>query len=454
MQVERLERFLERVYGGRRWVLGIEVLQGASPTVRRLAAWGCPRPVVVAVRSGVGPPLDPALAEVHLLGQPPMDLMEGLLAGEDALRALPPAVQAAVDRFDPGRAALALGAFFSDGRPIADRRFFGARPAAWRRLEDKVVIDDLWDAVGVERAPSRVVSLADPAPEAAHAALDAGLGTVWAGDAGQGFHGGATYTCRVTAADQLPARLAHLRRRCVSARVMPFLEGIPCSAHGVVFPDHVLVLRPAEMVVLRGGPHGFVYCRGGTCWDPAPHRREALRDVVRAVGVHLRSALGYRGAFTVDGVMTADGFRPTELNPRVGAALGMMHAGVPFHLLSDALVEGFVPDVDPAALERELLAHADANRVGSLGISFAADAPPTVERSLGFERGTWVEVPVDDAEARASVGPGVTGGYANLTLLRPPVGESLGPRAVAFAAWLDRHAGAALGPLGCAVDLR
>jgi hypothetical protein len=453
MESDQLEPFFRRVYGGKRWILGLEVAQGATGTCRRLAQWGCPRPVVIGVRSGVGPLPDPAIAELHLLGLPPMEMMEGIHAAEDALRDLPAEVQAAVDRFDPGREALALGVFFSDGRPIAGRRFFGARPASWRRLEDKVVVDALWDAAGVPRAPSVVVPLAGGDPASVHASLDAGLGTVWAGDAGRGFHGGATFTCRVRAADELPRALAHLARRCTSARVMPFLEGIPCSAHGVVFPDHVVVLRPAEMVVLRGGPGGFLYCRGGTCWDPPAERREELRAVVRRVGEHLRRTLGFRGAFTVDGVMTDRGFRPTELNPRVGAALGMMKADLPFQLLSDALVEGSVPELDPVALEAELLAHADANRVGSLGITYAAAGVPTLDVPVRLVDGAWVDDPDPAPEARAVVGPGVSGGYGNLTLLRPPVGESLGPRAVAFAAWLERHAGASFGPVEAAVDV-
>jgi len=103
--------------------------------------------------------------------------------------------------------------------------------------------------------------------------------------------------CRIVVGDvtsaadrqaMVDAAVAHLRTRCTTARGMPFLEGIPCSAHGIVFPDGVVVLRPAEMVVLRGGRTGFVYFRGGTCWDPPAARREELRALVRRVGGHLR----------------------------------------------------------------------------------------------------------------------------------------------------------------------
>ena len=36
----------------------------------------------------------------------------------------------------------------------------------------------------------------------------------------------------------------------------------------------------------------------------------------------------FRGAFTVDGVATADGFRPTEVNPRFGAGLMTITHGI------------------------------------------------------------------------------------------------------------------------------
>jgi hypothetical protein len=234
---------------------------------------------------------------------------------------------------------------------------------------------------------------------------------------------------------------------------MPFLEGIPCSMHGIVFPGHVVVLRPAEMVVLAGGAHGFQYCRGGTCWDPPPERRAALRGLVRRTGEHLRETLGYRGAFTVDGVMTRDGFRPTELNPRVGAALGMMMATLPFQFLSDALVEGFVPPVSAPALEDEILAVADAARVGSLGLTFAGAPRVTGDFFVAWVDGAWIGAEPSAADAKITVGPGPSGGYGNLSMLRPPVGESLGPRAVAFARWLDERAGSRFGPLTAARDV-
>ena len=50
---------------------------------------------------------------------------------------------------------------------------------------------------------------------------------------------------------------------------MPFLEGIPCSIHGVVFPDGVATFRPVEMVTLRRpGSNRLHYAGAATFWDP------------------------------------------------------------------------------------------------------------------------------------------------------------------------------------------
>ena len=103
---------------------------------------------------------------------------------------------------------------------------------------------------------------------------------------------------------------------------MPFLDGVPCSIHGMVLPDGTAVFRPVEIAILRDVARPPVRVRRTVdALGPAPADREAMRDAARRVGEHLRSAYGYRGAFGIDGVMTADGFRPTELNTRVSAGL-------------------------------------------------------------------------------------------------------------------------------------
>ncbi len=108
---------------------------------------------------------------------------------------------------------------------------------------------------------------------------------------------------------------------------MPFLDGVATSVHGIVLPDGIAALRPVELVTLRQG-HALRYSGCATFWDPPAAVREEMREAARRVGGRLRDEVGFRGAFTLDGVATADGFRPTELNPRFGAGLGVITRGL------------------------------------------------------------------------------------------------------------------------------
>lgn len=454
MWIERVIATLAAVYGGRSWLVVADVLQAATPTVQRLRSWGAPRCFVIAARAGTGTPPSPEDCETVVLGLSPLPMMDAILAAEEAVRALSAEVQAAVDSFDPAEAMRVIGPIFSDGRPVAGRTFWGARPAMWRALEDKVIIDGVWDEVGIPRAPAEIVRVEQEALRAAAARLDAGRGTVWAGDATRGFHGGATFTCRVASEADARRAEAILTPRCVRARVMPYLSGTPCSIHGIVFPDYVIALRPAEMVTLhRQGGTGFLYARAATFWDPPPVHRVAMREMVRRVGAYLRAKVGYRGAFTIDGVLTADGFRPTELNPRVGAALGLMVPSFPFSFLHDALVEEVPAQWDPVRLEAELLALADSQRNGMIG--FVCDTPftDTVRQRLRFDRGAWREAaPEEPVDGELSIGPGPSGGYVTMHLVseRTPVGPSVASRAAALVRYTDRLFETSIGPVGAA----
>ena len=220
----------------------------------------------------------------------------------------PGEVVAALDRWDPERQALVLSPMFNELPEIAGRRVYGPRRPEWRRLEDKVVVDDLWDELGVTRAPSEVVP-ADPAAlRAAAGRLDRGAGTAWAGDARQGFNGGAFCLRWVREEEDAAEAVAFLAERCDRVRVMPFLEGIPCSIHGVVFPQrrgHVPAGRdghpaPAGLqpAPVRGGGHLLGPARprpGGHARPGAPGRGRAARTGRLPGRLHRRRGAGGRG---------------------------------------------------------------------------------------------------------------------------------------------------------------
>jgi hypothetical protein len=169
----------------------------------------------------------------------------------------------------------------------------------------------------VTRAPSEVVAAEPEALRAAARRLDRGAGTAWAGDARQGFSGGAFCLRWVRDEQDAAEAAAFLAARCGQVRVMPFLKGIPSSIHGIVFP-----LRWPRSGRSRWSPcaaRGRPACTtsgrppSGT---PPDEDRAVMRDLVRRVGAGLRHRVGYRGAFTVDGVLAAEGVLPTEPNPR------------------------------------------------------------------------------------------------------------------------------------------
>ena len=139
-----------------------------------------------------------------------------------------------------------------------------------------------------------------------------------------------------------------------------------------------------------------------------------MREVARRVGRHLRDRVGYRGTFTVDGILTAEGFRPTELNPRFGGGLLRVAAGIdlPLYLLHLASVSR--PDLDwrPRELEAQLLAAADAAPVARIMLPLPAHARDGTWRLRRRPDGRWTDVedPDGDADAEVAIGQGMSAG--------------------------------------------
>ena len=219
---------------GRPWICATDVVVSAAAAAVQLLDLGAERVLAIGGSRGTGDLPDAAAIPQILLGTQGDDMMGAIRASEAALAAVPPDVQARIDAFDPAGEARVITALFSSGAPVGGRAVYGARPAAWQALEDKTVIDAFWDAAGVDRAPFAVVAPAD-LPGAA-AALDRGAGTVWSGDAREGFNGGASYLRWVQNDAQALDAKAFFSAHCDRVRVMPFLEGVPCSIHGIALP--------------------------------------------------------------------------------------------------------------------------------------------------------------------------------------------------------------------------
>jgi hypothetical protein len=453
----------DRFMASHRWIIATEALAMHTTGLRQLREKGLPAPFVIAGSEGTGELPEPGVAEVVLLGTSGSDgetpMMSGIRAFEAALRDLPDAVIERIRAWDPDGEARVLTSFLDRETAIDGRPTVGARPEAWARLEDKLIADDLWEAAGVPRAPSRVVAAAPEDLLAAHAELDGGMGTVWACDSTEGWHGGAEYLRWVRGGADLEPALEFVGRRSQRVRVMPFLEGVPCSIHGMVFPDGVAVFRPIELLTLRE-PEGGRLWYGGTAstWDPPDADRREMRDAARRVGRHLADTAGFRGAFTMDGVMTADGFRPTELNPRFGGGLFnvVQGSGIPLVAVHRALIAGVEDDYRPADLERVAVAAADANRAmrGMFAVERRVDA--TDELPIRLEGRTVTEGSAGLRSGSLVFGPAAHGGlvFVRIDPEHTPSGVQAAPIVASALRLAGRRWGLGIPDLEAAPDVR
>jgi hypothetical protein len=369
VRVEDYRALQEAIFGeGRRWIIALDVAGNAGGFVEALRNMGAGPCLAIGASRGSGPLPDPASGpEAIVLDVSADSMMEGIWAAQKALASLPSWAIEQVEAFDPDGEARVLGTIFDDGAPVGGRTKFGRRLPQWRALEDKTVVDAIWRELEVAHSPYRVVPVELNALLEASDALDRGDGVVWAGDARSGAHGGAEFTRWVRTRGDAERVFERFAKFCDEARVMPFLEGIPCSIHGIVFPERVVAGRPCEMLVLRRAEqNSFQYATAASFWDPPPEFREEMRALAKRVGAYLRDKVGFRGMFTIDGIMTDRGFLPTELNPRFGGAVGLLVNGLDLGIkyIDVALMEGLEVDWNPENLERLVIEHADANRSG------------------------------------------------------------------------------------------
>ncbi len=454
----RVTAALGTLYAGRRVLLPPIPLAGATRTVAWLRELGC-EVLVLATTRGAGPVPDPGECVVVELAEPSFESpTEELRRLDRTTRGLPREVVAAIDAFDPDHRGVWRGSpFLTSDEPIDGRVVLGGRPAAFVALEDKLVAEQVWAACGVPTAPHRVVPVQRAPLLEATEALSGPLGAVWSGDARDGFNGGADFVRWVTDEASADAALAFFAERCDHVRVMPFLDGVPCSIHGMVLPDGTAAFRPVEIAMLRDpAATTFVYGGLSTFWDPPVADRAEMRSVAKRVGAHLAAAHGYRGAFGVDGVLTADGFRPTELNPRFSAGFTALATVAPelLQLLQDNLLAGrttgvTVPDVE------SLVPLMDAERSGRphVIVPDGSLAEP-VELPVTWDGRALRRTAVDTGSVVVAAGTPV-GVFAKVdpcAALRP--GERLAPLNAALMRLLDHELGTRLPEVEVAPDLR
>lgn len=457
MDTDYYQDLIRPVFADKKIIIALGVIAATTKIAQNLREeLGAQACLIVGAGEGTGELPDPEeLPWVVAVDEEPDNFLEGIRNYEAALGDPPPAVTAAIKAFDPHREALVLCSHVSDVDNLLGRPRLGPRRPAWAAYEDKVVIDAFWQRAGIDHAPHRICDVHDlKACRQAAAALDRGHGVVLAGDAKEGFNGGAHYIRHCRQPAQLTEALSFFEAHCDQVRLMPYLEGIPCSIHGIVFADQTIAFRPVEMIVFGRPDHlGFLYAGTGTWWDPAADDRRAMQQVARLAGDQLRREVDYRGAFTVDGVVTAQGFLPTELNPRSGGAFGDLSAGdrrLPLSLLDMCIRHGLDLDYRPQQLQSFVTALADNHRTGTGRVVVNRSFAKTETHGLVVDQNTLRFADDDDpTHITLTTGPSEVGGFLRV---KPDddfmtKGSSMAPLVGDVLAFADRHFETNLGEL-------
>lgn len=430
MDLDDLNATVAAFHRGRKWILLPDAAAAATPVVDRLREWGAAGIMVIAAIEGVGDL--PTADRIHYTRTSGDTIMGGLRAYLESVERPSALLVGSVEAFDPDHRAMVLGGGFSRLDTLAGRPVYGARPEEWGALEDKTTVDQLWDDAGVRRAPSAVV----PVDKAVTASLmlESQAGSVWVADNTEGWHGGGEYARWIRSAGDAEAAIRWFSAHAEMVRVMPFLDGIPCSIHGFVTRDGVSVFLPMEMVILRHATRPeFIYAQAANFWNPPASVRDEMRTAARTVGELLKERHGYLGGFGIDGVCTRDGFLPTELNPRrsIGHGLQSKAAELPLDSMDRMMIEGDL-DISSRDLEDTIISAASASRRGGMLLPLTA-VYADAETGIRFESDRAVAVDVDgESDAKMEIGPAAMGSIVILRLDpdRTPIGPSVSPKAI------------------------
>ena len=370
-RVSHYQTELQKVFANKRWIVATGIVIASINIAKELVQLGAQKVLAIGVTRGTGKIdiTDDKIDIINLDATAQADMMGAIRKGEELLGNLPQWVHHRIAQFDPHKRTKVIGNIFSTHSQIGGRQLLGARPKSWHALEDKMLIDNLWDESGIERAPFEIVDIhrntaveiiQNIAPK-----YDWGMGTVWVGDNRDGWHGGAKLLRWVQTEKQARHAYDFFATKCNAIRIMPFMNGLPCSIHGWNFSEETIALRPCEMLVYRQANSSMlIYSGSSTNWKPAEKTRKQMHDTAIKVGNHLRKTVGYLGSFTIDGIVTKHGFRPTELNPRFGAALGRMSAsvgGLPLYPLHICTAEGIELNYQPQHLRQLIVETVEAN---------------------------------------------------------------------------------------------
>lgn len=424
MDLEAIDESITTVHRGKKWILTTQAAADAEPIVEQLRESDSGSLMIVAAIEGVGG--IPAVERIYYTRRRGDTVMKGIRAYLDSIEYPGEELLAAVDAFDPDREAMNLLSAFSRKTEFFGRPIYGARPAEWGALEDKMLIDELCDEADIARAPSELVAVGDAPSVADRLATE--LGTVWVADNTEGWHGGGEYVRWVRSTDDFGPAVEWFSEHAETVRVTPFLDGVSCSIHGFNTGDGTAVFLPVELMIFHHAERReFVYGQAANFWDPPEIITDQMRDAGQRMGSLLNEHVGYLGAFGIDGVATVDGFFPTELNPRmsVGHGLQARAADVPLGSMQRLLIAGDL-DVEAAELEETIVSAAETSRGGGMLLPVAGDYEPA-ETGVAFTESGAIAVDIEEtSDATMRIGQG---GFGSIIIMRlDPERNPIGPR--------------------------
>lgn len=166
-----------------------------------------------------------------------------------------------------------------------------------------------------------------------------------------------------------------------------------------------------------------------------------------------------RGTFTVDGVMAHEGLRPTELNPRFGAGIGVLARGLqglPLGFVDLMVAQGEEFAWRPEELETAIIETSRRNPVPAAGLPVPEAVDSTSTLHLHWEDGELAVGDEEDAMGSLSLGPSNQGGYLRLAFdavgMKP--GEPTAPHAAQAFALASARWDLGLPPLRAATAVR
>ncbi|ARZ66669.1 hypothetical protein M1P56_22380 [Streptomyces sp. HU2014] len=300
-------------------------------------------------------------------------------------------VRAWLDGLDPAREWVVLGTPRTGVDRFCGRPVHGWRRPEWAAVEDKTTIDALWAAAGVAAPPHVVVTVDELLRGPAGLDGVAGpAGVVVAADSTRGHVGDSLGLRWVPGLAGFPDAVREFAGRAHRVRIARFADGVPCSVLCMALPDGVAVFSPIEIVTLGDPETGrLLFCGSSTHWRPGDAAERDIRGAARRAGAELVRTTGYRGIFSVDGLLTPDGFTATELNPRHASGLGLRAAlpDFPVYLYNRAVQEGLpgLEGITAAALEglvRRLVAAAPSTSL-AVGTTPVEAVPPAPDHRAG-----------------------------------------------------------------------